>query len=436
MSEPIVSIVGRPNVGKSTFFNRIIGKRQAIVDDMPGVTRDRNYAIGEWCGQYFLLVDTGGYMPEAKEVIDLAVREQVKIAIEESDVIIFLVDVRTGISVTDEEIGRMLQGIDKDVLLVVNKVDDERDQVEVGQFYKLGLGDPIPVSSMIGLGSGDLLDILTKRLAKKVVKDKSENALKMAVIGKENVGKSSLVNTLLQQERQIVTNIPGTTRDSIDSFFKYQKNEFMIIDTAGLKKRARIKENILFYSNLRTYRSIRRADVVLYMIDAQDGLTKQDIHVMMQVAQERKGLICVFNKWDMIEKDHKTMDKIKKDVKDRLGDLRYVPVIFTSVVNKQRILKLLDLFIEVFEARQRRISTSSLNGFFGPIFKTTTPPAVQGKEMKINYVTQIKSAPPLFAFYCNFPELLADHYKRFLENKLREEYVFIGVPVTFSFRKK
>jgi GTP-binding protein len=436
MSEPIVSIVGRPNVGKSTFFNRIIGKRQAIVDDVPGVTRDRNYAIGEWCGSYFLLVDTGGYLPESKEIIDQAVREQVRLAIDESDVIIFLVDARTGITVTDEEIAHMLQGIDKDVLLAVNKVDDERDQLEVGQFYKLGLGEPHSVSSMIGSGSGDLLDVLTEKLAKKVVRDKSENALKMAVIGKENVGKSSLVNTLLQQRRQIVTDIPGTTRDSIDSYFNYQKREFLIIDTAGLKKRAKIKENILFYSNLRTYRSIRRADVVIYMIDAQEGLTKQDVQIMMQVAQERKGLICVFNKWDVVEKDHKTMDKIKRDVKDRLGDLKYVPLIFTSVLNKQRIFKLLDLFVEVYEKRKIRISTSELNNYFEPIFKTTTPPAVHGREMKINYVTQIKAEPPLFAFYCNFPDLLVDHYKKFLENKLREKYEFSGVPVTFSFRKK
>jgi GTPase len=436
MSEPIVSIVGRPNVGKSTFFNRIIGRRQAIVDDVPGVTRDRNYAIGEWCGSYFLLVDTGGYLPKSKEIIDQAVREQVRLAIDESDVIIFLVDVRTGISVTDEEIARMLQGIDKDVLLAVNKVDDERDQLEVGQFYKLGLGDPLPVSSMIGSGSGDLLDVLIEKLAKKVVRDKSENALKMAVIGKENVGKSSLVNTLLQQQRQIVTDIPGTTRDSIDSYFIYQKREFLIIDTAGLKKRAKIMENILFYSNLRTYRSIRRADVVIYMIDAQEGITKQDVQVMMQVAQERKGLICVFNKWDVVEKDHKTMDKIKRDVKDRLGDLKYIPLIFTSVINKQRIFKLLDLFVEVYETRKIRISTSELNNYFEPIFKSTTPPAVNGREMKINYVTQVKAEPPLFAFYCNFPELLVDHYKKFLENKLREKYKFSGVPVTFSFRKK
>ena len=436
MSDPVVSIVGRPNVGKSTFFNRIIGRRQAIVDDVPGVTRDRNYAIGEWCGSSFLLVDTGGYLPESKEIIDQAVREQVRIAIEESDVIIFLVDVRTGISLTDEDLARLLHGVKKDVLLVVNKVDDERDQAEVGQFYKLGLGDPIPVSAMIGIGTGDLLDILIKKLAKHEVEQSADNVLKMAVIGKENVGKSSLVNTLLGQERQIVTDIPGTTRDSIDSYFKYQKRDFMIIDTAGLKKRAKIRENVLFYSNLRTYRSIRRADVVVYMIDTEGGLTRQDIHVLMQVAQERKGLICVFNKWDLIEKDHKTMNNIKKEVKERLGELRFVPMIFTSVLNKQRIYKMLDLFIEVYDERKKRITTSELNTFFEPIIKSTTPPAVQGREIKINYITQVKAEPPIFAFYSNYPDLIADHYKRFLENKLREKYGFTGVPLTLSFRKK
>ena len=436
MSLPIVSIVGRPNVGKSTFFNRMIGRRQAIVDDVPGVTRDRNYAMGEWCGTQFMLMDTGGYLPESKEIIDQAVREQVQIAIEESDAILFLVDVRTGISTTDLDLARMLQTTNKDVFLVVNKVDDERDRADVGQFYKLGLGDPMPVSSMIGLGTGDLLDVLIKKIKHHDVSEKEQNALSMAVIGKENVGKSSLVNTLLQKERQIVTNIPGTTRDSIDSFFNYKKREFMIIDTAGLKKKAKIKENILFYSSLRTYRSISRADVVIYMIDTDDGLTRQDVHVMMQVVKERKGLVCVFNKWDLVEKDHKTMDRIKKDVKERLGELRYVPIIFTSVLNKQRLFKMLDLFIEVYEERKRRIPTSELNNYFEPILKTTTPPATHGKEIKINYITQVKSEPPVFVFYSNYPELIADHYKRFLENKLREKYPFKGVPLTFSFRNK
>ncbi len=436
MHEAVVAIVGRPNVGKSTLFNRLIGRRQAIVDNVPGVTRDRNYGTAEWTGHRFMLVDTGGYLPESRETIELAVKEQVEIAIEQSDIILLLVDVKTGITVTDEEIARLLVGNSKPVFVVVNKVDDERDRPEVGLFYKLGLGDPYPVSSMIGLGTGDLLDAVVKKVSRVDLGNKSVDGIKLAVIGKENVGKSSLVNTYLNQTRQIVTAQPGTTRDSIDSEFNYKQQKIVIIDTAGLKKKARIRENILFYSNLRTYKSIRRADIVIYMIDTITGLTKQDIQVMMQVVEERKGLICAFNKWDLVEKDHRTMQELKNDVTDRLGVLRFVPLIFTSVINRQRLYKSLDLVLKVHEARQRRVATSELNNYFEPILKATTPPAVRGREIRINYVSQVKSNPPVFAFYGNYPELIADHYKRFLENKLREKFDFQGVPISISFRKK
>jgi GTP-binding protein len=436
MSEPIVTIVGRPNVGKSTFFNRLVGRRQAIVDDKPGVTRDRNYAVTEWVGQQFLLVDTGGYLPAAKEEIDRAVKEQVEIAIEESDAILFLTDVKTGITDIDLELARLLKNTNKEVLLVVNKVDDIRAESEVGQFYKLGIGEPYPVSAMIGRKTGDLLDVIVAKIAKHPMHEKESDAIKFAVIGKENVGKSSLVNTLLNRERQIVTKIPGTTRDSIDSRFRYQNKEFVIIDTAGLKRRARIKENILFYSNLRTYRSIRRCNVMVYMIDANDGITKQDIQVLTEAAQERKGLICVFNKWDMVEKDHKTMDKLKKYIYDRLGELRYVPLLFTSVLEKKRLYKMLDMISAIFAEREKRIPTSELNDYFQPLLAAKTPPAIQGKEIKINYVAQIKSNPPLFAFYSNHPDLIANNYKRYLENRLRDKFGFKGVPIKLSFRKK
>ena len=434
--EPVITIVGRPNVGKSTLFNRLIGRRQAIVDDVPGVTRDRNYGTAEWTGHRFIVVDTGGYLPDSRGIIDQAVKEQVEIAVSESDIILFLVDVRTGITVTDEEIGRILIGGTRPVFVVVNKVDDERDAPDVSQFYKLGLGNPFPVSAMIGLGTGDLLDAVVHKIRKVSREGSASGGIKLAVIGKENVGKSSLVNTLLNEPRQIVTDIPGTTRDSIDSELKYKKKTIILIDTAGLKKKARIKENILFYSNLRTYKSIRRADVVLHMIDTVDGLAKQDVQVMMQVVEARKGLICVFNKWDLVKKDHRTMETLKKDVKERLGDLRFVPIIFTSVLNRQRLYKCLDLVMKVYEERKRRIQTSDLNTYFDSILKTTTPPAARGREIRINYVAQIKSDPPLFAFYSNYPELIADHYKRFLENKLREKFSFEGVPISISFRKK
>ena len=436
MSLPIVTIVGRANVGKSTLFNRIIGRRKAIVDDKPGVTRDRNFSEADWCGQSFLLVDTGGYFPKSQNIIEKAVKEQVEIAIEESDLIVFLVDSKTGVTTIDEELARILKNADRDVILAVNKVDDSNDECEVGQFYKLGLGDPQPVSAMIGRKTGDFLDLVITKLAKRPVIDNDDNAIRLAVIGKENVGKSSFVNTILKKERQIVTEIPGTTRDSIDASFRYKKQDYIIIDTAGLKKRTKIKENILFYSNLRTYRSIERCDVAMYLIDAQTGLTRQDVQVLMQAKKERKGIICVFNKWDLLEKDHRTMDEIKGDIIEKFGDLRFIPLIFTSVNEKQRLFKALDLATQVYNDRKKRITTSHLNDYFGPIFAKTPPPATKGKEIKIKYVTQVKSNPPLFVFYSNHPNLIADHYKRFIENRLREKFGFIGVPLTLSFREK
>jgi len=436
MSLPIVTIVGRANVGKSTLFNRIIGRRKAIVDDMPGVTRDRNFSEADWCGQSFLLVDTGGYLPKSHSIIDKAVKEQVEIAIEESDLIIFLVDSKTGVTTTDEELARILKTSDRDIILVVNKVDTVNDECEVGPFYKLGLGDPQPVSAMIGRKTGDFLDLIIAKLAKRPVVDNDNKAIRLAVIGKENVGKSSFVNVILKKERQIVTEIPGTTRDSIDASFRYKKQDYIIIDTAGLKKRTKIKENILFYSNLRTYRSIERCDVVMYLVDARTGLTKQDVQVLMQATKERKGIVCVFNKWDLIVKDHRTMDKIREDIIEKFGDLRFIPLIFTSVHEKQRLYKALDLATQVYNDRKKRITTSHLNDYFGPVLAKTPPPAIKGKEIKIMYISQVKSNPPLFVFYSNYPHLIADHYKRFIENKLREKFGFVGVPLTLSFRKK
>ncbi len=436
MSDPVVAIIGRPNVGKSTLFNRLLGRRIAIVDDQPGVTRDRNYAQMSWNGQQFFLVDTGGYLPHSPNIMDRAIREQVTIAMEEADVLLYLVDVRTGISDIDEDIANLLRRSEKPVLLTVNKVDDKRDDAEVSQFYRLGLGDPVPVSAMIGRQSGDLLDKITALLREVPVREEQENAVKLAIIGKENVGKSSLVNTLLDRERQIVTEIPGTTRDSIDSVFNYRKNTIVLIDTAGLKKKAKIKENILFYSNVRTYRSLQRCDIVLYLISAVEKISRQDVGVLQEAHREGKGIVLVVNKWDMIAKDHKTMKEWQVDLKERLGELRYIPIIFTSVPEKQRLYKTLDLALRVYEERNKRIPTAVLNEFFEPLIKNNTPPAVRGREIKVKYVTQVKATPPLFAFYSNYPDLIADHYKRFLENKLRAQFGFEGVPLRFSFRKK
>jgi GTP-binding protein len=346
-----------------------------------------------------------------------------------------MVDSQTGITTTDEALSKIVRSGNKVVILAVNKVDDASADLEVGQFYKLGLGQPHAVSAMIGRGTGDILDIITGKF-ETVESRGDDEAIKLAVIGKENVGKSSLVNTLLNKQRLIVTDIPGTTRDSIDSQFKYRDKEYLLIDTAGLKKRAKIKENILFYSNMRTLRSIKRCDIVLYMIDTNSGFSRQDIQTLSLAASAWKGIVCIFNKWDLIQKDHRTMGATIKEIKEKLGALDYIPLIFTSVINKQRLYKAIDLATDVYEAGRRMIKTSDLNSFFQQIFKHTTPPANQGKEVKINYVTQVKTNPPVFVFFSNYPDLIADHYRRFLENKLRENYQFDGVPVVMRFRKK
>ncbi|MBN2424659.1 MAG: ribosome biogenesis GTPase Der [Calditrichaceae bacterium] len=436
MGIPTVAIVGRPNVGKSTLFNRLIGKRKAIVDDQPGVTRDRIYDIVEWSGQQFALIDTGGYLPESSQLMDAAIKEQVDIAVDESDLVLFLVDAQTGITEVDEQIARRLQKSGKDVVVAVNKIDSDREDQENHQFYRLGLGDPVPVSAMTGRQSGDLLDVVIKKIKKYQYDDEPADQIKLAIIGRENVGKSSLVNMLLNQNRAIVTEIPGTTRDSIDINLNYQKRSYLLIDTAGLKKKRKIRENILFYSNLRTRRSIQRADVVIYMVDIQEGISRQDIMVLAEAAAQRKGLVLALNKWDLIEKDYKTSRELEKDINDKLGVLKYIPKIFISVLDKQRLYKAIDLATEVYEERKKRIPTSELNDFFLPLIKANTPPAVKGKEIKINYVTQVQANPPVIVFYGNHPELIVESYQRFLENQMRRKFGFSGVPLLISFRKK
>ncbi|MHB2153112.1 ribosome biogenesis GTPase Der [Caldithrix abyssi] len=436
MGTPLVAIVGRPNVGKSTLFNRLIGRRKAIVDDQPGVTRDRNYDTLEWNGQEIGVIDTGGYLPKTHEHIDLAVREQVEIAVDEADLILFVVDAKTGITDIDEDLASILLQSNKKTLLVVNKVDSVEWEYEIGQFYNLGLGEPIPVSAITGKRSGDLLDLIIEHIRAVPARDTDEDYIKLAIIGRENVGKSSFVNTLLSQPRAIVTDIPGTTRDPIDSFLNYKKRKYLLIDTAGLKKRKRIKENVLFYSNVRTYKSMQRADVVLYMVDVNEGLTHHDITVLNEAARQQKGIVLVMNKWDLIAKDHKTIEYYTAEINDRLGNLNYIPQIYVSVLEKQRLYKTLDLATEVYEERKKRIPTSELNEFFLPLVQTTLPPAVRGKEIKINYVTQARANPPLIVFFSNHPDLIMDSYKRFLENKLRERFGFKGVPLRVVFRKK
>jgi GTP-binding protein len=437
MGRNIVAIVGRPNVGKSTLFNRIIGERDAIVDPQSGVTRDRHYGEAQWNGKKFTVIDTGGYVPESKDVFEAAIREQVWIAIEEADVIVFVVDGITGVTPLDVEIAKILRQTNKKVVLAVNKIDNEKSEIYTAQFYELGVGEPFPISALHGRKIGDFLDEVVKDLPSVDGEEKNEkDQIKVAIVGQPNVGKSSFVNAVLGENRTIVTDIPGTTRDSIDTQFEYNGNKFLLIDTAGLRKRSKIKESIEFYSAIRALKALQRCDVAVVMLDATCGLERQDLRIIGEAAELKKGIVIAVNKWDLVEKDANTALEYEHALKSRLKVSDYVPVVFISAKTKQRIFKVLDLAKVVYDERAKRIKTSELNKVLFPIVKETPPPAVSGKEIKIKYVTQVKSSPPVFAFFANFPDDIPEHYKRFLENKIRENFGFIGVPLTIIFKRK
>ena len=437
MGRNIVAIVGRPNVGKSTLFNRIIGERDAIVDPQSGVTRDRHYGEAQWNGKKFIVIDTGGYVPESKDVFEAAIREQVWIAIEEADVIVFVVDGITGVTPLDVEIAKILRQTNKKVVLAVNKIDNEKSEIYIAQFYELGVGEPFPISALHGRKIGDFLDEVVKDLPSVDGEEKNEeDQIKVAIVGQPNVGKSSFVNAVLGENRTIVTDIPGTTRDSIDTQFEYNGNKFLLIDTAGLRKRSKIKESIEFYSAIRALKALQRCDVTVVMLDATCGLERQDLRIIGEAAELKKGIVIAVNKWDLVENDANTALEHEHALKTRLKVFDYVPVVFISAKTKQRIFKVLDLAKVVHDERAKRIKTSELNKVLFPIVKETPPPAVSGKEIKIKYVTQVKSSPPVFAFFANFPDDIPEHYKRFLENKIRENFGFIGVPLTIIFKRK
>jgi len=437
MGRNIVAIVGRPNVGKSTLFNRIIGERDAIVDPQSGVTRDRHYGEAQWNGKKFTVIDTGGYVPESKDVFEAAIREQVWIAIEEADVIVFVVDGITGVTPLDVEIAKILRQTNKKVVLAVNKIDNEKSEIYTAQFYELGVAEPFPISALHGRKIGDFLDEVVKDLPSVDGEEKNEeDQIKVAIVGQPNVGKSSFVNAVLGENRTIVTDIPGTTRDSIDTQFEYNGNKFLLIDTAGLRKRSKIKESIEFYSAIRALKALQRCDVAVVMLDATCGLERQDLRIIGEAAELKKGIVIAVNKWDLVEKDANTALEYEHALKSRLKVFDYVPVVFISAKTKQRIFKVLDLAKVVHDERAKRIKTSELNKVLFPIVKETPPPAVSGKEIKIKYVTQVKSSPPVFAFFANFPDDIPEHYKRFLENKIRENFGFIGVPLTIIFKRK
>ena len=433
----IVAIVGRPNVGKSTLFNRLTETKQAIVDEISGVTRDRLYGKSEWAGKEFSVIDTGGYVRNSDDVFEEEIRKQVNIAIDEANVIIFLVDVTNGITDLDEAMAEILRKTNKKVFLVVNKVDNNQRIIDSHEFYKLGLGDPICVSAINGSGTGELLDkVVTEIKNVKNNEDDEEDIPKYAVVGRPNVGKSSLINALIGEERNIVTPISGTTRDSIYSKYNKYDHEFYLVDTAGLRKKGKVNENLEYYSVLRSIRAIERADVCLLLIDATHGIESQDLNILKLIQKNKKGLVFLINKWDLIEKENNTSKIYKEQVKQKIAPFTDVPIIFTSVVNKQRIHKVLEEAKTVYDNRKKKISTAKLNEIMLEEIKNYPPPSVKGKYVKIKYITQLNTFYPAFAFFCNLPQYVKEPYKRFLENKLRHHFSFTGSPVQIYMRKK
>lgn len=431
----LVAIVGRPNVGKSTLFNRLIGQREAIVEDTPGVTRDRIYGVSDWNGIRFMVVDTGGFIPGSVDDMERAIREQAMIAIDEADRIIFVTDGRDGVTPFDEDIAKILRTSQKKVALVVNKCDNTTQDNYSYEFHKLGLGEPFPVSALNGHNTGDFLDLVVEGL-RDFDPDEQDGRLKIAIVGRPNAGKSSLTNALTGKDRSIVTNIPGTTRDSVDSVIKYYGEDIVLIDTAGLRKRSQVKENIEMYSMLRTSRAIERCDIAVIMIDAERGMEDQDKKIINQINDARKGIIIAVNKWDLIEKETKTADEWMKKIREDMRTFEYIPIVFISAVTKQRISKILDVAKEIRDRRLLRIKTSVLNEVMLQILDKTPPPSVRGYDLRINYITQVGTEPPVFAFFCNHPQLIPDSYKRFIENTMRKNFDLAGTPISFIFRRK
>jgi len=436
-SEPTVAIIGRPNVGKSTLFNRIARKRKSIVHPQAGITRDRIYETVNWAGRQFRLIDTGGYVPESRDTIESAVRAQVELAIQEADLILFLVDITDQIMPMDSQIAELLRTVVKPIILIANKCDNEKRENTRFEFYKLGFGEVFPISALNGRRIGDLLDLILDNLPSAAPeKQEAPDHPRLAIVGMPNAGKSSVVNAILGIEKNIVTEIPGTTRDSIDSEIKYYGEPITLIDTAGLRKKSNIKDSIEFYSSVRTDRAIQRCNVVLLVIDALKGFNRQDAHIVRTIIDRKKGLVIVINKWDLIEKDSKTLKNFRQDIIDRFPEIAYYPMIFISALTKQRVGQILKTATDVYRSLAQRIPTNRLNKYFQEVINRTPPPAVMGKHIQIKYVTQVKTNPPVILFFCNDPKNIKEDYRRFLENQLRKEFDFTGVPVTLLFRQK
>lgn len=432
---PLVAIVGRPNVGKSTFFNRLTEERRSIVHDEPGVTRDRVYGEVIWGGTSFSIVDTGGFVTNSEDRFEAAIREQVRLAIQEADLILFVNDVTVGVTDLDLEMANILRKSDRPVLVVANKADNEERRWEANSLYELGFDDVYALSSINGMGTGDLLDAVIERLPEGVEEEEDDRP-RFAIIGRPNVGKSSLTNVLLGEERSIVTEISGTTRDSIDAVMKVDGREIVLVDTAGLRRRAKVRENVEFYSTLRTERAIETCTTAILLIDAVEGLESQDIKVLKRAEQMMKGLVLGINKWDLLEKETNTARDYEAAIRKRLQTLDYVPIVTLSAMTKQRVRKLLDRVQEVDAERHKRITTSKLNEWLKIVLARHDPPMYRNQRIKINYVTQVRSAPPVFQFFTNQPKGVREGYRRYLENRLRESFGFEGVPIKLVFKQK
>ncbi len=432
---PLVAIVGRPNVGKSTIFNRILGDRLAITDDMPGVTRDRLYGLADWSGKEFYLIDTGGFIPESEDLIETMVREQAEVAIEESDLVVFVADSRVGPTDLDRQIAVKLMKQKRPVILAVNKADNEMYAAEAFEFMKLGLGEPIPISATNGLNFGDFLDAVISKLPDKIPDIETE-ALNVAILGRPNVGKSSMVNFLAGKARQIVTDIPGTTRDAVDLRIKSDGKEYILVDTAGLRRRSRIKENLEYFMGLRTIKALERCDVAAVLIEGNLGLVNQDIQVINEVAAFHKPMVLCVNKWDLVDSSEHSVDSFTREFKEKLPTLNWIPLIFMSAISGKKVKKVFDVLETVYSEYNKRIPTSVLNEFLRDSYNRRHPAAVRGKFIKLYYMTQAEVAPPTFIIFSNFPKFLKEEYRRYLNNRLRENFGFEGVPIKIQYKKR
>jgi GTP-binding protein len=433
----IVAIVGRPNVGKSTLFNRLIEKRQAIMDDVSGVTRDRHYGYAEWCGKYFTVIDTGGYVTGSQDKFESEIRKQVKLAIDEASAIIFMVDCKDGLTGFDKEFANVLRTSKKPIFLTANKADTPEKTLLSAEFYELGLeGEVFPVSAENGSGTGELLDEVVKIFPSEGLEDPDAGIPKIAILGRPNVGKSSFLNALLGTERSIVTDEAGTTRDAIHSYYKMFGKNFILIDTAGVRKKGKVKDDIEFYSVLRSLKALEECDVCIVIIDAERGVEAQDVNIISLAQRQGKGIVLMVNKWDLIEKDSRTSEKIKKEIQEKLAPIDYLPIIFASVINKQRIYQVMEKAVLVFDNKTKKVPTSKLNDTILPLIERYPPPSIKGKMIQIKYITQVNARFPSFAFFCNLPQYVQESYQRFLENRIRENFDFEGVPIRLIFRKK